>query len=304
MKGWDSLDGCAKEARKAGVSAGKTRWKLIPPVRSLPHAWEMMEGTGRGALFVFEGPDRSGKSSLISRLASDLKGLNLGVMAFPDRSTTTGVKIDRILNPGKAGSAESSNISPSDLHLLFCENRREKQAEMEEKLLSGTNLLVDRYAYSGIAYSAAQGFDLDHCFGSDRGLLAPDVIIHLDVAADIISKRAGYGSEVYENSHIQEMVNAAYKRMYDLLAASNEIVLVPYDRLEDTGLRKLNGRITRLFVVDAARDQEHVFEEARRIVSYFANVFRSRALPRLPPLFCGLGTESEHKSREAGARPA
>jgi dTMP kinase len=34
---------------------------------------------------------------------------------------------------------------------------------MEAKLRAGTTLVVDRYSYSGVAFSAAKGLDLDWC---------------------------------------------------------------------------------------------------------------------------------------------
>jgi dTMP kinase len=34
---------------------------------------------------------------------------------------------------------------------------------MESKLLSGTTLIVDRYSYSGVAFSAAKGLDIEWC---------------------------------------------------------------------------------------------------------------------------------------------
>jgi thymidylate kinase len=34
---------------------------------------------------------------------------------------------------------------------------------MESKLLSGTTLVVDRYSYSGVAFSAAKGIDIEWC---------------------------------------------------------------------------------------------------------------------------------------------
>lgn len=35
------------------------------------------------------------------------------------------------------------------------------RALMESKLLSGTTLIVDRYSYSGVAFSAAKGLDIE-----------------------------------------------------------------------------------------------------------------------------------------------
>jgi len=37
------------------------------------------------------------------------------------------------------------------------------RALMESKLVSGTTLIVDRYSYSGVAFSAAKGLDIEWC---------------------------------------------------------------------------------------------------------------------------------------------
>lgn len=34
---------------------------------------------------------------------------------------------------------------------------------MEDKLRSGTTLIVDRYSYSGVAFSSAKGLDIEWC---------------------------------------------------------------------------------------------------------------------------------------------
>lgn len=34
---------------------------------------------------------------------------------------------------------------------------------MESKLMSGTTLIVDRYSYSGVAFSSAKGLDFEWC---------------------------------------------------------------------------------------------------------------------------------------------
>lgn len=34
---------------------------------------------------------------------------------------------------------------------------------MESKLKAGTTLVIDRYSYSGVAFSVAKGLDLDWC---------------------------------------------------------------------------------------------------------------------------------------------
>jgi len=37
------------------------------------------------------------------------------------------------------------------------------RVQMESKLRSGTSLVVDRYSYSGVAFSSAKGLDFEWC---------------------------------------------------------------------------------------------------------------------------------------------
>ena len=42
------------------------------------------------------------------------------------------------------------------VHLLFSMNRWEMKKQLTDILASGTNVVCDRYAYSGVAYSVAK----------------------------------------------------------------------------------------------------------------------------------------------------
>ena len=55
-------------------------------------------------------------------------------------------------------------------------NFRNKILETLEK---GINIVCDRYAYSGVAFSAAKGIPVDWCKRCDAGLPKPDIIIYL-----------------------------------------------------------------------------------------------------------------------------
>ena len=98
----------------------------------------------RGALVVFEGLDRSGKTSQARRLTAALNdaGRPAVFWRFPDRSLATGSVIDSYLT----GRAE---LSDEALHLIFAANRWERAAAMREALAAGTHVIVDRYAYIG-----------------------------------------------------------------------------------------------------------------------------------------------------------
>lgn len=79
-------------------------------------------------------------------------------------------------------------------------------------LACGTTLVVDRYAYSGVAYSAAkgaQGMDLDWCRAADAGLPAPDLVVFLHISREAAAARAGFGEERYEKQEFQDKVGSS-----------------------------------------------------------------------------------------------
>jgi hypothetical protein len=64
--------------------------------------------------------------------------------------------------------------------------------EMEALLKQGTHLVVDRYAYSGVAYSAAKGLprlSRKWCAGVDKGLIAADAVLFLHIDTDAAKAR-------------------------------------------------------------------------------------------------------------------
>ena len=108
---------------------------------------------------------------------------------FPDRSTHIG----RTINGYLQGS-ESHDLSDAAVHLLFSANRWERCSALLEKLNSGTTLIVDRYAYSGAAFTAAKGvtgLDLEWCKAPDVGLPAPDCTFFLNMPVEDAASRGG-----------------------------------------------------------------------------------------------------------------
>uniref|UniRef100_A0A0D3GU29 dTMP kinase n=2 Tax=Oryza TaxID=4527 RepID=A0A0D3GU29_9ORYZ len=157
---------------------------LLPQWRGVFRSVRMESGSsqgGRGALIVLEGLDRSGKSSQCARLLSFLqgKGCQAEGWRFPDRGTSVGQMISAYL-------ANESELDDRTIHLLFSANRWEKRALMERKLLGGTTLIVDRYSYSGVAFSAAKGLDIEWCKAPENGLIAPDLVVYLDVQPEVV----------------------------------------------------------------------------------------------------------------------
>lgn len=104
------------------------------------------------------------------------------------------------------------------MHKLFSDNRWEKRDEMLRKLEEGKTLVVDRYAYSGVAFTAAKGvpgLDLEWCKAPDAGLLAPDLIFFLHLSIEEANRRGGFGEERYEREEFQRRVVAQFETLRD-----------------------------------------------------------------------------------------
>ena len=87
---------------------------------------------------------------------------------------------------------------------------------MEEKLRAGVTLVVDRYSYSGVAFTAAKqkpGLDLEWCKAPEKGLPRPDTLLYLNLPIDEAMKRGGFGEERYETLELQKAVRANFDAM-------------------------------------------------------------------------------------------
>lgn len=167
--------------------------------------------TPRGLLIVFEGLDRTGKTTQCTKLLQYLRnnGVPAELWRFPDRSTPIGTMIDEYLSRGTA-------LDDRCIHLLFSANRWEKHDLMTRKLDQGITIIADRYTYSGIAYSAAKGIDRVWCASSDTGLVTPDIVFYLETSADSLMQRGRYGEERYEKLEYQKRVLEEFQYMKTL----------------------------------------------------------------------------------------
>jgi len=100
----------------------------------------------RGLFLVFEGLDRSGKSTQSERLTKYLRDelkLQVEKICFPNRETAIGSTINGYLQ-------NKSNLSDEAIHLLFSANRWEVSVDIEKWLKEGKHVVCDRYAFSGV----------------------------------------------------------------------------------------------------------------------------------------------------------
>lgn len=185
----------------------------------------------RGLFIVFEGLDRSGKSSQVENLANYLNKVvekPCKVFRFPDRTTEMGKTIDQILVSKK--SVSNGSAQDKALHLLFSANRWEVQEEIEKTLNEGIHVISDRYSFSGLAYSMAKGLSYEWCFEPEKGLIKPDLVIFIDTDPKICAARKGYGSEAFEKIEFQQkvldqfhQVMNQHSRLFYVIDGSKEI---------------------------------------------------------------------------------
>uniref|UniRef100_A0A665UZQ0 Thymidylate kinase n=1 Tax=Echeneis naucrates TaxID=173247 RepID=A0A665UZQ0_ECHNA len=165
--------------------------------------------TKRGALIVLEGVDKAGKTTQCNKLVSALQqsGRPAEMLRFPDRTTTIGQMISAYLE-------KKSELEDHTIHLLFSANRWELVPIMKKKLEQGITLVVDRYAFSGVAFTSAKpGFSLDWCKNSDTGLPNPDLVMYLQLSPAQAALRGQFGEERYETSNFQRKVQQKFEQL-------------------------------------------------------------------------------------------
>lgn len=131
--------------------------------------------------------------------------------AILDRSEPkTGQVIDTFLREAKSVDEDREVI-----HLLFSTNRWILAKQIREDLARGVNLIVDRYSFSGVAYSLAKGLDKSWVCTPEVGLPRPDVVLFFDIDSTVTATRGGFGDEVLERSDFQKNVYDHMKGIYN-----------------------------------------------------------------------------------------
>ena len=80
-------------------------------------------------------------------------------------------------------------------------------------------MVIDRYYYSGIVYSAAKGrsdLPLKWAREPEVGLPRPDLCLFLDISPEAAARRGGFGNEKYETSAMQKRVIGLFYELMQL----------------------------------------------------------------------------------------
>ncbi|KAK6463749.1 thymidylate kinase [Scheffersomyces coipomensis] len=193
--------------------------------------------SGRGQLILIEGLDRTGKSTQASILLDKFSKSKL--LKFPDRSTKIGSIINEYL------TNKSFTLPDQSAHLLFSANRWELNNEIIDLLNDGYFIVLDRYIYSGIAYSLAkfeyaklnkegnitstvdkQIGDVNWLIGPDVGLPKPDLTLFLTIDLQELANRKGWGDERYELQEFQTIVKKSFLSIFELQKDDDTIEIV------------------------------------------------------------------------------
>ncbi|MDQ1421360.1 MAG: dTMP kinase [Acidimicrobiaceae bacterium] len=139
-----------------------------------------------GRFIAFEGGEASGKSTQAARLASALGA----VLTREPGGTELGQHIRELVLG--AGVAEGVDVRAEAL-LLAADRAQHVASVIRPALVSGRDVVTDRYAGSSLAYQGyGRGLDVADIRGlSDwaSGSLWPDLVILLDVPAEVAQRR-------------------------------------------------------------------------------------------------------------------
>ncbi len=200
------------------------------------------------SLFItFEGPEGSGKTTQVKRLAQRLADCGSYVLALREPGgTSIGEQIRDVLH-----SLDNREMQSRTEILLYCAARAQLVGQViRPHLESGGVVLCDRYADSTLAYQGyGRGLDLATLrmildFATSG--LKPDLTLYLDIDVEAGLKRKRVGGE-------------EWNRMDDLEVGF-------YRRVRAGYLEMLTQEPTRWAVIDAAQDAETTAGEVWEIV--------------------------------------
>lgn len=177
----------------------------------------------RGRLIVFEGLDRAGKTTQVTMVENAKK------MRFPSsRTQMTDDPVANLLNEVLLGKTE---ITQRSLHLLFSADRWARVSDITDALDNGVDVVIDRYAYSGVAYTIARyvsyipdmephlkqlaseelGSLMKWAVSTEVGLPTPDIVFYFDADPHALALRTDYGQgDIHEKATFQGYVRGAF----------------------------------------------------------------------------------------------
>lgn len=213
-----------------------------------------MSTTKRGLFITFEGPEGSGKSTQLRRLAARLRSEGRTVLETAEPGgTAVGMQIRRVLL-----DAKNHELRPTTELLLMFAARAQNVDELILPALSrGEIVLCDRFTDSSLAYQgAARGLGADVVYEVDRIAcrgLVPDLTIVVDVATELGLERARA-----RNQNSQEVETRLDEQAIEF-----------HRKVRDAYLQLASDEPNRVKLIDGAGSEEKVETEVWSAVSKY-----------------------------------
>jgi dTMP kinase len=170
-----------------------------------------------GPLFiVLEGIDGAGTTTQTARLVERLARMGRRARATREPSQGPVGRLLREILQGAHRPSDQATMNGNTVALLFAADRRDHlQREIEPLLLTGHDVVSDRYLLSSLAYQAEEA-DRAWVASLARGIRTPDLTVLLDVPVEVAAQRrraAGRSQERYEEDELLARVADNYRRL-------------------------------------------------------------------------------------------
>jgi dTMP kinase len=183
----------------------------------------MLKNPYKGKFIAFEGPDGSGQSTQVAKLATYLERLHKKdpkhyPVVYVTKEPSTGVFGGFIREALRERWSHGPLHGPLLMQALFVADRAHHlEHEIIPELEKGHTVITDRYAFSTIAYGAAENHGLWSCLvAMNETFFEPDVTILLDVSANFCMKRMKKSRghlELYEKRETLKRVLTNYRKL-------------------------------------------------------------------------------------------
>jgi dTMP kinase len=200
---------------------------------------------------TFEGPEGSGKSTQLRRLAARLRAEGRTVLETAEPGgTPIGLQIRRVLLDSK-----NLEMSPTaELLLMFAARAQNVDEWILPALSRGEIVLCDRFTDSTLVYQgAARGLGSEVVYDVDRIAcrgLVPDLTIVVDIETELGLERA----------------HGRNRKTQDVETRLDEQALSFHRKVREAYLRLASDESDRVKLVDGARKEEDVEAEVWSIV--------------------------------------
>jgi dTMP kinase len=202
----------------------------------------------KGRLFVFEGPDGVGKSTIVTLVAAELRRVNkspVTVLAFPGREDQSLGKHVYALHHSPA-TFGVSDIAPASLQLLHIAAHIDAiERSIAPRLQRGEIVLLDRYWWSTWVYGLESGADqtvlksMIQVELSTWGAIVPAAIF-------LISRKSSLRESL--DHAVFHRLSAGYSRLAETESTKSQVCFVSNDGTLDKPVAEIIASVEALLV--------------------------------------------------------